>query len=159
MHSGDNDYNLVVQSLRKRLVSRLGVTDRNHFDFQSFFSDFADLRYSGLVNISSQYLYWEKSIPKNADFQDFLTGAHNLKLQSLGAPQADVYIFNFFTVWPDIRVNKKFKQFLKPKIWLLLWLFLFVYIFNTKTYGHTVLEVGKIKNVWLKIKVIKISDV
>ena len=57
VHSGDNDYNLVVQSLRKRLVSRLGVTDRNHFDFQSFFSDFADLRYSGLVNISSRYLY------------------------------------------------------------------------------------------------------
>ena len=56
VHSGDNDYNLVVQSLRKRLVSRLGVTDRNHFDFQSFFSDFADLRYSGLVNISSRYL-------------------------------------------------------------------------------------------------------
>ena len=37
VHSGDKDYNLVVQSLRKRLVSRLGVTDRNHFDFQSFF--------------------------------------------------------------------------------------------------------------------------
>ena len=46
VHSGDNDYNLVVQSLRKRLVSRLDVTDFNHFDFQSNIFNFSNLQYS-----------------------------------------------------------------------------------------------------------------
>ena len=44
-----DDYNLAVQSLSKRLVSstvsRLGDTDRNYFNFHSFFSDFLNLQY------------------------------------------------------------------------------------------------------------------
>ena len=45
-HSRDNNYNLAVQSLRKRLVSRLDVTDLNHFDFQSNIFNFSNLQYS-----------------------------------------------------------------------------------------------------------------
>ena len=51
-HSMDNDHNLAVLSLRKRLVSRLGVTDRNHFDFHSNFFNFSNLQYSVSVYLS-----------------------------------------------------------------------------------------------------------
>ena len=55
-----------VRPLSNMLVSRLGVTDRNHFDFHSIFSDFADLWYSGLVGNFKSCKHWEKIVLKNA---------------------------------------------------------------------------------------------
>ena len=55
-----------VRPLSNMLVSRLGVTDCNHFDFHSIFSDFADLWYSGLVGNFKSCKHWEKIVSKNA---------------------------------------------------------------------------------------------
>ena len=71
VHSGDNDYNLVVQSLRKRLVSRLDVTDLNHFDFQSNIFNFSNLQYSVSVYFSVRRQNLLKKLSKIATTKNF----------------------------------------------------------------------------------------